>query len=93
MQALGGRLLQYRDSDDLEVDIILEKDDGSRAAVEVKLGVNQIDNGAETLIKFAKKIDTKNCGAPTFMAVVTATGYGYRRNDGIYVLPIGVLKP
>ena len=93
MQALGGRLLQYRDSDDLEVDIILEKDEGGWAAVEVKLGVNQIDDGAETLIKFAKKIDTKNCGTPAFMAVVTTTGYGYRRNDGIYVLPIGVLKP
>lgn len=81
------------DSDGLKVDIILEKDDGGWAAVEVKLGVNQIDDGAETLIEFANKIDTKNCGTPTFMAVVTTTEYGYRRNDGIYVLPIGVLKP
>lgn len=93
IQGLGGRLLQYRDSDDLEVDIILETDEGNWAGVEVKLGVNQIDDGAETLIKFAKKIDTKSCGTPAFMAVITATGYGYRRNDGVYVLPIGSLKP
>ena len=93
IQSLGGRLLQYRDSDNLEVDIILETDEGNWAAVEVKLGVNQIDDGAETLVKFSKKIDTKSCGAPAFMAVVTATGYGYRREDGIYVLPIGSLKP
>jgi predicted AAA+ superfamily ATPase len=92
IQSLGGRLLQYRDSDNLEVDIILETDEGNWAAVEVKLGVNQIDDGAETLIKFSNKIDTKSCGAPVFMAVVTATGYGYRRNDGVYVLPIGSLK-
>ena len=93
IQNLGGRLLQYRDSDNLEVDIILETDEGNWAAVEVKLGINQIDDGAETLIKFSNKIDIKNCGAPAFMAVVTATGYGYRRNDGVYVLPIGSLKP
>ena len=42
-------MLQYRDSDDLEVDIILEKEDGGWAAVEVKLGVNQIDDGADSL--------------------------------------------
>lgn len=49
--------------------------------------------GAETLVKFSKTIDTKSCGAPAFMAVVTATGFGYRRDDDIYVLPIGSLKP
>ena len=93
IQGLGGRLLQYRDSADLEVDIILETGEGTWAAVEVKLGLNRIDEAAATLIQFAEKVDTKNCGSPAFMAVVTTTGYGYKRKDGVYVLPIGVLKP
>ena len=93
MQHAGGRLSHYRDSDDLEVDLIIEMEDSSWAAIEVKLGANQIDDAAKTLLKFARKIDTTRCGEPTFLAVVTATGYGYVRADGVFVLPIGTLKP
>lgn len=93
MQHTGGRLSHYRDSDDLEVDVIIEMEDSSWAAIEVKLGAKQIDDAAKTLLKFAKKIDTARSGEPAFLAVVTATGYGYVRADGVYVLPIGTLKP
>jgi predicted AAA+ superfamily ATPase len=93
MQHSGSRLSHYRDSDDLEVDVIIETEDERWAAIEVKLGVTQVDEAAKTLLKFANKIDTKRCGKPAFLAVVTATGYGYVRADGVYVLPIGTLKP
>lgn len=93
MQHSDGRLLHYRDENDLEVDVIIEMGGASWAAIEVKLGLNQIDEAAKTLLKFAKKIDTARCGEPAFLAVVTATGYGYVREDGVYVLPIGTLKP
>lgn len=93
MQHSGGRLSHYRDSDGLEVDVIIETGDANWAAIEVKLGVTQVDDGAKNLLKFAKKIDTARCGEPAFLAVVTATGYGYVREDGVYVLPIGTLKP
>ncbi len=93
MQHSGGRLSHYRDENNLEVDVIIEMEDASWAAIEVKLGVKQIDEAAKTLLKFASKIDTARCGEPAFLAVVTATGYGYVREDGVYVLPIGTLKP
>jgi hypothetical protein len=93
MQHSGGRLSHYRDENDLEVDVVIEMEDASWAAVEVKLGAKQIDEAAKTLLKFASKIDTTRCGEPAFLAVVTATGYGYVRADGVYVLPIGTLKP
>ena len=93
MQHAGGRLSHYRDSDDLEVDLIIEMEDSSWAAIEVKLGPKQVDDAAKTLLQFAKKIDTARCGEPAFLAVVTATGYGYARADGVFVLPIGTLKP
>lgn len=93
MQHSGGRLLHYRDENDLEVDVIIEMEDASWAAIEVKLGLKQIDEAAKNLLKFASKIDTARCGEPTFLAVVTAIGYGYVREDGVYVLPIGTLMP
>lgn len=93
MQNLGGRLSHYRDSEDLEVDVILESDQDKWAAVEVKLGSGQIDEGAANLLRFVAKVNTDRLGSPTFLAVITATGYGYKRQDGVYVLPIGSLKP
>ena len=93
MQNLGGRLSRYRDSENLEVDVILESDDDKWAAIEVKLGSGRVDEGAVNLLQFAAKVNSDRHGSPTFLAVITATGYGYRRNDGVFVLPIGSLKP
>jgi len=93
MQNLGGTLSHYRDSEDLEVDVILENDEEQWAAIEVKLGGGQVDEAASNLLKFAAKVNTDRLGSPTFLAVITAIGYGYRRQDGVYVLPIGNLKP
>jgi hypothetical protein len=30
---------------------------------------------------------------PAALAVIVATGYGYRRDDGVDVVPIGTLGP
>ena len=38
-------------------------------------------------------IDTKKMNNPSFLMVLTATGkYAYKREDGVYVVPIGCLK-
>ena len=40
------------------------------------------------------KIDTDKMNAPSFLMVLTGTGdFAYRRPDGVYVVPIGCLKP
>lgn len=93
LQHVGGHVLHYRDSNDLEVDLILETDDGRWAAIEVKLGSNAIDAAAATLLAFADTVDTSSCGDPAFLAVATATGYGYTRSDGVAVIPIATLGP
>ena len=93
IQNLGGNLSYYRDSEDLEVDVILEIGDDKWAAIEVKLGSGRVDEGAANLLKFAGKVNTEHHGAPTFLAVITSAGYGYRRADGVFVIPIGSLKP
>jgi uncharacterized protein len=92
-QAADARVLQYRDSGGVEVDAIVETGDGRWMAFEVKLGQGQIDEAATSLGRFAARIDTARCGSPALLGVIVATGYGYRREDGIAVIPIGALGP
>ena len=92
-QALDTQVSQYRDSSGLEVDAVVEARDGRWMAFEVKLGHGQIDAAAASLMRFAQRIDTASCGTPALLGVIVATGYGYRRNDGVAVIPIGALGP
>lgn len=59
-----------------------------------KLGGDRlIEEGALNLKKLEAKIDTDQMNAPSFMMVLTGLGnYAYRREDGVYVVPIGSLK-
>lgn len=92
-QDANAEVLHYRDSDGLEVDAIVEARDGRWAAFEIKLGSNRIDEAAASLHKFAKRIDTDTCGPPAVLGVIVGSGYGYRREDGVQVIPIGALGP
>jgi len=90
---LDATVYHYRDSYDTEVDIVLQTADGRWGAFEVKLGTDDIDGWAAKLLRFADEIDTSKVGAPAVLALVTATGYGYTRPDGVVVVPIGALGP
>jgi hypothetical protein len=93
-QPLEASIEHYRDSNDLEVDAILNCQDGRWGALEVKLGgETAIEEAADSLRKFAGQIDTSRSGEPAVLAVVTAGGYGYARDDGVQVIPIGALGP
>ncbi len=92
-QAADAHVLQYRDSNDLEVDAIVRSADGRWAAFEVKLGPGQVEEGAANLKRFARQVDTNASGGPGALAVVTGFGYGYVRDDGVAVIPIGALGP
>jgi hypothetical protein len=75
-----------------KVDLVVQLD-GSWAAFEVKLNPNQVDAGANALMRLERNINTKVWGRPKCLGVITATGYAYERDDGIMVLPIGTLAP
>lgn len=92
-QPLEAQILHYRDNTALEIDGIVEVADGRWGAFEVKLGQNAVDDAADTLKRFIAKVDIERAGAPMFLAVITGTGYAYRRPDGIDVIPIGTLGP
>ena len=87
-------LSHYRDSDNLEVDLIVEHPDGRWIAVEVKLGgAAAIDKAAESLHRLVAKLDRTRTGDPAKLVVVTAGGYTYERPDGIAVVSLTSLGP
>lgn len=92
-QALDAQVLQYRDNTDLEVDAIVEAGDGRWGAFEIKLGAGRVDEGADSLLRFAERVDTSKCGEPAVLGVIVGSGLGYKRRDGVSVIPIGALAP
>lgn len=92
--ASGGSVYHYRDKSGLECDAVIHLRNGSYGLVEIKIGgENAIEHGALTLKTLASKIDTDKMKAPAFLLVLTAVGdYAYRREDGVYVVPIGCLR-
>jgi hypothetical protein len=90
-QVIGATVSHYREAKGPEADAVLQTRDGRWAAVEVKLGQRDIDKGAASLLRVAGHIDTDRHGEPAFLAVITGWGYGYRRADGVFVIPIGAL--
>lgn len=90
-QALDASVFHYREDSGLEADAIIQTRDGSWAAIEVKLGQTDIEDGAAALSRVAAHVDTDRHGKPAFLAVVTGWGYAYRRADGVFVIPIGTM--
>ncbi len=92
-QTIDGDVYHYRDKNELECDLIISRRNGQWAGVEVKLGRNEEDDAAANLLKLASKIDESKMQKPSFLMILTGGQFAYRRPDGVYVVPIGCLKP
>lgn len=94
-EALLGDVAHYRDANGLECDAVVHLRDGRYGLVEIKLGGERlIEDGAKTLFSLSKKLDTAKMKEPSFLMVLVGVGdIAYRRSDGVYVVPIGCLKP
>ncbi len=97
--AFDGRMSYYRDRYGLEADGVLHLSDGRYALIEFKLGESGIDEGARHLCEIERLVRELNnkerqnrLRLPDLKLVVTASQYGYRRDDGVLVVPIGCLK-
>lgn len=92
---LGGEVRHYRDGTGLECDAVVHLEDGRWGAVEIKLGGDAlIESGAASLKTLKKKIEEKSDEqSPSFLMVLTAVGGSYQREDGVYVVPINLLRP
>ena len=98
-QAYDGIISYYHDRYGLEADGVLHLEDGRYALLEFKLGESEVESAAkhlceiESLIKeYNKKEKQVPLRLPDLKIVITATKYGYRREDGVFVIPIGCLK-
>ena len=92
-QCLRGRVGHYRDGRGNEIDAIIELANGHWGAFEIKLGMNQVDEAAEKLLKMNEKFQDSR-RPPDFLCVLVGlSSYAYRREDGVYVVPITALGP
>jgi predicted AAA+ superfamily ATPase len=88
-EALGAQVFHYRDDTGLEADLIVELRDGSWCAFEVKLGTTQADQAAASLIRLKEKMIAQGNKAPVCLGVICGvTRFGYKRDDGVLVVPL-----
>lgn len=93
-EALGGSVYHFRNKAGLECDAVVHLRNGSYGLIEIKLGGEKlIREGVETLTSLTESIDTSKMKEPTFRLILTAADqYAYRREDGIFIVPVGCLK-
>ena len=93
-ESIGGNVLHYRDKSGLECDTVIHLKNGRYGLAEIKLGGQRfIEDAAENLKSLSNKIDTSKMPAPSFLMIVIGIGeFAYKREDGIFIVPIGCLK-
>lgn len=95
MESFRGSVSHYRDKTGLECDAVLTGENGAYAVVEIKLGGDRlIDEGAESLNRFLRLVNSRHAKPPVFRMVLTAVGeFAYTREDGVVVCPLSALRP
>lgn len=93
-EALGGSVYHFRNKAGLECDAVVHLRNGSYGLIEIKLGGEKlIREGVETLTSLTESIDTSKMKEPAFRMILTAADqYAYRREDEIFIVPVGCLK-
>ena len=88
----GGRVFHYHDNSELEIDAIVEMPDSEWGAFEIKLGEEQVETAAKSLLRMRDKMVTAGAQPPVCLVIITGGGLARLRDDGIYVLPINVIR-
>jgi predicted AAA+ superfamily ATPase len=100
-ESLGWKIGHYHDGLGLECDFTLHLPNGEYGLIEVKSGEALVPEAFKSLQKFDPLIDAYNQShkestmrKPSFKAVITGdSGFARRDPNGIYVIPVGVLRP
>ena len=87
----------YFNSNNCEVDCILQLANGDYGLIEFKLGGNGIKKGIDNLLKLRdyiekKKEDNPDIRDPSFMAIITGGRLAYTEVENIKIIPIGCLR-
>ena len=90
---IGAKLYHYQNYNNEEIDAIIELDDGSYLAFEIKLAANRIEEAASNLNKVCNNIVKNGGKAPIIKGVICGVVNAiYKRPDDVYVIPITALK-
>jgi len=93
-ESFGGKLYHYKDYANREIDAVIELPTGEWCAFEIKLGANQIDKAAESLLRIKEEIMSEPKGKPpsALCVICGMSNAVYKRPDGVIVAPITALK-
>lgn len=92
-ESFNAKVFHYQDYKGNEIDLILELEDSSFVAIEIKLGAHQIDDAANNLIKINNTIKKEGGKEASLLLVISGlSNAAYKRNDGVFVIPITSLK-
>ncbi|QVK05248.1 ATP-binding protein [Mycoplasma mycoides] len=93
-QANDAKVYHYQDYLDNELDAVIEFKNGEWCAIEIKLGLNQVEQAAKQLNKAIDAITRSKNKPPINKCIIV--GFGNlvykRKEDGIIVIPINALK-
>lgn len=92
-QLIDGKVYHYRDATGLEVDSIIQLRDGRWGMIESKLSVDGVNRAISNMHEIKKLSESVGLVSPSFMMVLTVTGYVTRTSEGVWVVPIGCLGP
>lgn len=85
----------YRDDFGLEVDVILERNDGAWGAIEIKLSENKVQDEIDSLLRLKDKVlknDKSQSREPNFlMVLVGRSKYARISQEGIFIVSISCL--
>lgn len=92
-ETFNGKLYHYQDYNNKEIDAVIELEDGSWCAIEIKLGAHQIEEAAKNLVNINESIKREGGKPAKSLCIICGlTNAAYKRPDGVYVVPITSLK-
>ena len=92
-ESLGAEMRHYRDSSGLEVDAIVKLPNGDYGAIEIKIASEKnISEGIASLNAFNRKLKESELKLPSFRMILTSHGSCRKTEDGIFIVPINLLK-
>lgn len=92
--SFDAKCYHYQDYSGKEIDCVIELNDDSWCAFEIKLGANKIDEAAKNLLSIKKQIELEGGKIPKVLCVICGiANAAYKRPDGVYVVPITALRP
>lgn len=94
-ESFGANLYHYQDYSNRKIDAVVSLPSGEWCGFEIKLGANQIDAAAESLLKIKREIEKDEDGRPSKILCVLCglSNAAYQRQDGVYVVPLTALGP